>query len=215
MTVAIAPAVLAATPEDYKGTLERIHTFAERVHIDLSDGSFAPTATVAVNQIWWPQGWQIDIHAMVADPAQYIDRLLSLKPNLIILHGEVKVDLLPVMKKIKASGVRAGIALIRSTVPADVAPLIEEADHVMIFSGELGKYGGSASMMQLEKVRLIKTINAGVEIGWDGGATAENAFSLAQGGVDVLYVGGAIQKADNPQEAYETLVKEVNKQGVM
>ena len=85
----------------------------------------------------------------------------------------------------------------------------------MVFSGDVGRYGGTASLMQLEKVRLIKTINAGAEIGWDGGVNVENAFSLAQGGVDVLYVGSAIQKANDPAAAFEVLSKEVNKQGVM
>lgn len=215
MSTLIAPAVLAATPEDYKSILERIHTFAERIHVDVSDGTFAPDPTVGVNQIWWPQDWIIDIHAMVADPSQYVDALIALKPHLIMFHAEVQIDLLPVLQKIKMSGIKAGIAVMRSTVPSDIAGLIEAADHVMIFSGDLGKYGGVASMMQLEKVRLIRNINAGVEIGWDGGVTIENAFSLAQGGVDVLNAGGAIQKAANPAEAYEKLVKEVNKQGAM
>ena len=209
------PTVLAETPEDYKAILEKIHTFAQRVHIDLSDGDFAPSHTVAVNQIWWPQEWQIDIHAMVADPSQYVDALIALRPNLIIFHSEVKIDLLPVLQQVKMNGIKAGIALVRSTVPSDVAPLIEAADHAMIFSGELGKYGGTASLMQLEKVRLIKNINAGIEIGWDGGVTAENCFTLLQGGVDVMYVGSAIQKTPDAAVAYETLVKEVNKTGVM
>ncbi len=212
---AIVPTVLAATPEEYKASLEKVHTFVQRVHVDLSDGSFAPSQTIAAEQIWWPQEWQIDVHAMVADPAQYVDSLLALRPHLIIFHAEVKTDLLPVLQRIKSTGVKAGVALMRSTVPADVAPLIEAADHVMIFSGDLGKYGGTASLMQLEKVRLVKAINAGAEIGWDGGANAENAFSLAQGGVDVMYVGRAIQQADDPRAAYDALIKEVNKQGVM
>lgn len=211
----IAPTVLASTPEEYKAGLERIHTFATRVHVDLSDGSFAPTQTIASSQIWWPQEWQTDVHAMVADPAQYVDQLLALRPHMIIFHAEVKTDLLSVMQTVKIGGVKAGIALMRSTVPSDVAGLIEAADHVMVFSGELGKYGGKASLMQLEKVRLVKTINNAVEIGWDGGVTNENAFSLAQGGVDVMYVGSAIQKADDPQAAYAALVKEVSRQGVM
>ncbi len=211
----VVPTVLAATPEEYKESLGRVHTFAQRVHVDLSDGSFAPSQTIAANQIWWPQEWQTDIHAMVADPTQYVDGLLAMRPHLIIFHAEVQTDLLSVLQKVKASGVKAGVALIRSTVPADVRELLEAADHVMIFSGDLGKYGGTASMMQLEKARLVRAINAGAEIGWDGGVNAENAFSLAQGGVDVMYVGRAIQQADNPQAAYEALVKEVNKQGVM
>ena len=215
MTVSIVPTALAASPDEYKAHLERIHTFAKRVHVDLSDGSFAPTATIGPDQVWWPQGWQIDIHAMVADPFSYVDHLLPLHPGLILFHAEAEGDLLATIQKIKAAGVKAGVVLMRSTVPADVAPLIEAADHVMIFSGNLGKYGGVASMMQLEKVRLIRTINAGVEIGWDGGVTTENAFSLAQGGVDVLYVGGAIQKAEDSETAYTTLVKEVNKTGAV
>ena len=35
-----------------------------------------------------------------------------------------------------------------------VKDLIEKSDHVLIFSGDLGHYGGKASLMQLEKIRL-------------------------------------------------------------
>jgi ribulose-phosphate 3-epimerase len=96
-----------------------------------------------------------------------------------------------------------------------VEPLIKEADHVMIFSGDLGKFGGTASLMQIEKVRLIKRIKPNVEIGWDGGVKAENAYTLSQGGVDVLNVGGAISQAANPAEEYNRLVREINKHGVI
>ncbi len=211
----IVPCVTVSTPEDYKASLERIHTFATRIHIDISDGQFAPITLLEPSQIWWPQEWQVDIHAMINQPSLYVPQLISLKPTMITLHAEAQEDILPWLQQIKQVGIRAGVALLRSTVPSDVAGLIEAADHVMIFSGELGKYGGSASMMQLEKVRLVKNINAGVEIGWDGGVSVENAFSLAQGGVDILNTGGAIQKADDPKAVYDALVSEVNRQGAM
>lgn len=211
----VVPTVLAATPEDYKASLEKVHSFVNRVHVDFSDGSLAPNPTVGVNQIWWPKEWQIDIHAMVADPAKYVDALIALQPTMIIFHAEVKTDLIPVLQKVKASGIKAGLAVQRPTVPSDISALISAADHITVFSGNLGEYGGTASLMQLEKVRLIRNINAGVEIGWDGGIAVENAFSLAQGGVDVMYVGSAIQKAPDAKVAYDNLVKEVNKLGVM
>lgn len=211
----IVPCVTVGNPDEYKFALQKVHTFAKRVHIDLSDGTFAPLNSVSVDQIWWPQDWQVDVHAMVTDPTAYVDALLAIKPHLIIFHAEVKTDLLPVMQKIKASGVKAGVAIMRSTVPSDVSRLIEVADHVMIFSGELGKYGGTASLMQLEKVRLIKNINAAVEIGWDGGVSIDNAFSLAQGSVDVMYVGHAIQQVNDAEAAYNALVREVNRQGAV
>lgn len=215
MAAIIAPAVLAENADQYKTTMERIHEFAARVHIDICDGEFAPSFTVGANEIWWSQGWEADIHAMVARPSEHVDQLIALKPSLIIFHAEVTEDLLPIFQKIQGAGLKAGIALQRPTVPSVVQPLIEQADHVMIFSGDLGHYGGTASLMQLEKVRLIRNIKPNVEIGWDGGVNLENAFSLAQGGVDVLNVGGTIAKAEDSAATYKSLVDEINKHGVI
>jgi ribulose-phosphate 3-epimerase len=211
----IAPTILAETPDDYKGIVERLNEFAERVHIDICDGEFAPTFTVGAAQVWWPQEWTIDIHAMVARPSDHLETLISLKPHSIIFHAEVEEELLPILQHIQKFDIKAGVALLKSTVPSTIAPLIEAADYVMIFSGDLGKYGGTASLMQLEKVRLIRSIKPDVEIGWDGGVNIENAYSLAQGGVDVLNVGKTIAKADDPAVTYATLVNEINKHGVI
>ncbi len=211
----IAPAILADTPEAYKLSIDRYHPFTQRVHIDLADGEFAPTFTIGVDQLWWPQEWQVDIHAMVARPAEYVDVLTALKPHTIIFHVEAVADIIPVLKRVKQAGVKAGIALQRPTVPATVADAIEEADHVMVFTGTLGQYGGTASLMQLEKVRLIKAISPNVEIGWDGGVNLDNAYTLTQGGVDVLNVGKALASAADPGQMYAKLVSEINKRGVI
>lgn len=211
----IAPCIMAETPEEYKAMIERLHPFAERVHIDISDGEFAPAFLLGEAQIWWPKEWIVDIHAMVARPAEHLLALIALKPHLITFHVETGVNLLPIMEQVKVAGIKAGIALLKPTVPSTVSAMVQAADHVMIFSGDLGHYGGSASLMQLEKVRLIKAINPNVEIGWDGGVSTDNAYTLTQGGVDVLNVGGAIAKADDPANAYATLVREINKHGVI
>lgn len=215
MPAQIAPAVLTETTEQYKQYMERIHTLANRVHIDITDGEFAPSFTINVAEAWWPEGWHSDIHAMVARPSEYVDQLIALRADLIIFHAEVEEDLLPTLQKVRAAGIKVGVALQRPTVPSTVAHLIEASDHVMIFSGQLGQYGGTASLMQLEKVRLIKAIKPDAEIGWDGGVTLENAFGLAQGGVDVLNVGGTIAKSTDPGATYSALVAEVNKRSVI
>lgn len=210
----VAPTILTDNAEEYKSRMEKYHEFAERIHIDISDGEFAPTLTLGPDQLYWPAETKADIHAMVMKPSQYVGPLLKLKPNLIIFHAEVEEDLLTTMQAVQSAGVAVGVALLRPTVPKTLQPIIELADHAMIFSGELGQYGGKASLMQLEKVRLIRMIKPGIEIGWDGGASAENAYSLSQGGVDVLNVGGALSRADNPAEVYEKMTTEINKQRV-
>jgi ribulose-phosphate 3-epimerase len=211
----IVPCITCETPEEYKATVERLHPFAKRVHIDLMDGEFAPTFSVGVNQMWWPQEWQVDIHAMVAHPSQYVDAFIQMKPHSVIFHAETSEDLLPIIQKLKAAGIKAGVALLKTTVPSSVQAYIENAEHVLVFSGNLGYYGGTASLMQLEKVRLIRNIQPGVEVGWDGGANLENVFSLSQGGVDVVNCGGAINNQQDAAAAYKQLVDELNKQSVI
>ncbi|MFZ1258259.1 MAG: hypothetical protein WAQ25_02205 [Candidatus Saccharimonas sp.] len=211
----IAPCITVETEADYKATIERLHPFAQRVHIDLMDGEFAPTFSVGVNQMWWPQEWIVDIHAMVMRPSQYVDALIQLKPNTVIFHAEAAEDLGPTLARLRQFGVKAGVALLKKTVPSTVQPYIEAADHVLVFSGDLGHYGGTASLMQIEKVRLIRNIKPNVEVGWDGGANVENAFTLAQGGVDVINCGGAVNKAADPAAAFKQLVNEINKHSVI
>lgn len=215
MPSVIAPAITVETADQYKATIERIQPFAQRVHIDISDGEFAPSFLLGEAQLWWPKEWQIDIHAMVARPDEHLAKLIAMKPDLIILHAEIQGDRLAMIAQIKQAGIKAGIALLRPTVPSTIATIIQAVDHVMIFSGDLGKYGGTASLMQLEKVRLVKNINPNVEIGWDGGVNVDNAYTLTQGGVDVLNVGSALSTAPDPDAAYQVLVKEVNKHGVI
>lgn len=211
----IAPCITVQSDEEYKAAVERLQPFAQRVHIDISDGEFTPVFLVGARQLWWPKEWIVDVHAMVARPAEHVEALIALKPNLITFHVETGVNIAPIMDQIKQAGIKAGVALMKQTVPMTVAGAINSADHVMIFSGDLGHYGGTASMMQIEKVRLIKAINPNVEIGWDGGVSLENAYTLSRGGIDVLNTGGAIANSDNPADTYDKLVQEINKHGVI
>lgn len=211
----IVPTIMVETAEQLAETTQKLQTFARRVHVDISDGEFAPTFLLNSNQLSWPESWEVDIHAMVARPSQHLGQLIKLKPSLVILHAEAQEDIVPHLNALKQAGIKAGVALLKTTVPSTVQAAIEASDHVMIFSGDLGKFGGTASMMQLEKVRLVKKIKPDVEVGWDGGVKIENAYTLTQGGVDVLNVGGEIAKAVNPAETYNQLVKEINKHGVI
>lgn len=105
--------------------------------------------------------------------------------------------------------------MIKTTFPGRVANLIQVADHVMIFAGELGSQGGVIDMMQTEKVPLIRNIKADVEIGWDGGANLSNVRALAHAGIDVINVGSAITQAADAAAMYQSLLAECEKKGVL
>jgi len=145
------------------------------------------------------------MHIMFGEPAEHIEKLIDMKPSMIILHAEAEGELLDMFNEIGAAGIKAGLALLKDTSAAEAEQLIRVVDYVMIFSGDLGKFGGKADYDLFDKIREVKEINSEVEIGWDGGINDKNAGDLVHAGVDVLNVGGFIQKADNPQDAYDIL----------
>ena len=104
----IAPAILAENADQYKEQVDKITGLVERVHIDISDGEFAPTLTVDIPELWAPEGWMIDIHAMVNDVAEYVPKLISLRPHMIIIHAEATGDVKTALMQIRQAGIMAG-----------------------------------------------------------------------------------------------------------
>jgi ribulose-phosphate 3-epimerase len=179
------------------------------VHIDVADGKFAPHKLLDPAQVYLPELITTDVHVMYEEPQSQLMTLMSLQPNVVIVHAEAKGDLVALMADLQKVQIKAGIALLPDTHPHDVAPLIIAADHVLIFAGQLGYQGGAADMSQLAKIAEVKAINPRAEIAWDGGVTVNNVRALVESGVDVLNVGGFIHNDANPAEAYQRLMKAI------
>lgn len=211
----IVPTILAHNPAEYRDYVERYSTFAKRIQIDISDNDYASVPTISETNIWWSEGGVVsDIHMMVADPSKHMDNLIKLKPALVIFHAEAKENLLPLFQQLRDNGIKPGVALLKRTFPGIIRPYIEAVDHVLIFAGKLGEQGGEADLMQMEKVPLIRSIKSDVEIGWDGGANLDNIRALAHGDLDVINVGSAISRAEDPAAALKELENEADRTGV-
>lgn len=202
----ICPTVLAEEPHAYREQMERIAGFAERVQIDLADGIFAPVRTILPHQIWWPHSIHADIHCMYGEPLKWLDQLIKLEPHMIIVHAEADGLFDAVADKLEAAGIKVGIALLSETAVSTILPVTDRLEHVLIFAGKLGSFGGSPDIDKFaDKVHEVRSKLGHVEIGWDGGISDENAEELIALGVDVLNVGGYIQQAESPASAYATL----------
>jgi ribulose-phosphate 3-epimerase len=202
----VCPSVTPSSPDPhvYREQIERI-TYAKRIQIDLMDGEFAPNKNLNPIQVWWPDGIEADIHLMYQRPSEHLETLISLKPHMIILHIESDGNIEEYLKHIKKFGIKAGVALLADTSVAEAHGCIEIADHVMLFAGSLGSFGGVADLDVLKKIPQIRDIKADIEIGWDGGVNDENVAALVDSGVQVLNVGGYIQRSEAPQVSYELL----------
>jgi ribulose-phosphate 3-epimerase len=206
----ILPAILAESRHEYNAQLQNVTGLSQRIHVDVADGVFATQKTVDVESLWWPAGVKADVHMMYQKPEDNMGELIKLKPYLVIVHAEAEGDFIALAKQLHAKGIKAGIALLPETPVSYVHPGVGYIDHILIFSGSLGAFGGNADLGLLQKVEEIHALDPNIEIGWDGGVNDETAKLIAKAGVNVLVSGGYIQKATNPAHAYKKLQRLVS-----
>lgn len=201
----IAPTVTAYDLKTFGEQLKNIG-FAERIHLDLMDGEFAPTTSPELHEIWLPHHQIVDIHLMYQRPMEQLDQLIKMRPHMVVIHNEAEVHHMHFAAELHKHDIKAGLAILQDTPIEHAYQIMHSFDHVLVFSGNLGHHGGEADMSLLDKVQKIKEHHPEVEIGWDGGINDQNAHKLVEAGVDVLNTGGFIQKADDPKAAYDKLL---------
>lgn len=209
----ICPAILADSPEKYRSEIEKVARFAHRIQIDLTDGEFAKSQTVKPEEAWWPAGVKADFHLMYSRPDKAIETILEHQPHMIIIHAEADGSFEALAEHCRHRGVKIGVALLPQTPASSIESSLSRLDHILIFSGNLGEYGGRVNLDLLRKVEHIKQLAPDMEVGWDGGVNQQNISQLAFGGVDVFNVGGFLQSAPDPQSAYESLARIADETG--
>lgn len=201
----ICPTVTAYDMDEYTKQLRLASSLSERVHIDLMDNQFTDSNSPSLSQIWLPSISAADIHLMYKRPMQFVERLIELKPHLVIIHAEADLDHMHFVARLHQADIMVGLALLQTTRLDDVQDIIHSFDHVLIFSGNLGHHGGHADTSLVDKVREVRLEYPEVQIGWDGGIDDSNVQLLIDAEVDVLNVGGFIQKSSNPEQAYQKI----------
>lgn len=205
----IVPTITTKNLSEYNSVLEKVEEFAKRIHIDFADGDFAPTKLANLIEAHWPTHIHADFHLMLRDPLKEIETIIAQHPHLVILHAESE-HVAEVIDELNTVRIKTGLAILPETSVESAQSLIERSEHVLIFGGHLGYYGGEADLTQLDKVKDIRAISPDIEIGWDGGVSDKNVKQLSDGGIDVINVGSFIQSAADAQAAYATLEQIVN-----
>lgn len=202
----ISPTVTAENAHVYRSQMELLHGFAKHIHVDLMDGVFTPNKSVNITQTWLPEDITCDIHLMHQKPKESLEKLIDLRPRLVVVPAESDCNFEQFAKTLKQNNIQFGVALLAHTSVDSAREVVKHADHVLVFSGNLGYQGGStADLKLLDKVAQIKAINPDVEIGWDGGVNDRNVKALADGGIDIINTGGFIHHSDDPEGRYHQL----------
>lgn len=198
----VAPTINATNPADYAARIERVKGFAKRLHIDVGDGVFTDVKTPGLTQVYDIDGVPFDLHLMMMHPEGQLENIISLAPQLVIVHFEAPFDHAAFFRELRPLEIKVGLAINVETTVEQVRHLLSHIDHLVVFTGRLGHNGGEFRADCLEKIAQARALKPELEIAVDGGLNQETARMAVEAGADVLDVGSFIHDAEDPEIAY-------------
>ena len=202
-----APSILGADPLNISGSIESLQNNFDWLHLDIMDGhfvrnlSFGPDFSRALRKKY-PDAF-IDAHLMTDNLETVLPLFINSGASSITVHAETEPHLLhATLSTIKNAGIKAGIALCPPTPVMQVAPVLDMADLVLVMSVTPGFGGQKLIESSLEKVRELASIRAAMKHNYvieiDGGINENNITRVILAGCDVVVMGSAVFRENNP-----------------
>jgi ribulose-phosphate 3-epimerase len=181
-------------------------------HLDIMDGVFVPNISFGfpiVEQIKKYAQKTLDVHLMIVNPDQYLERFRDAGAEWLTVHYEACPHLHRTIQTIKALGMKAGVSLNPHTPVSVLEEVIGDLDLVLIMTVNPG-FGGQKfienSYSKVARLRqMIAEKKSAAKIQVDGGVDLSNIKKLANSGVDVMVVGSFIFKSSTPIETIAQL----------
>ena len=215
----IAPSILASDFGKLNEEIELINrSEADWIHVDIMDGVFVPNISFGMpvlKSVSKVATKPLDVHLMIVNPDQYIEKFVELGAELITVHYEACPHLHRTIQHIKEAGAKAGVALNPHTNVDLLDDVLEDLDLVLVMSVNPGFGGQKFIRRTLEKLHKLKQriINRNLHtlLEVDGGVGLHNAEQILHAGADVLVAGSSVFKSEDPEQTIQKF-KAINSQ---
>ena len=212
----LAPSILAA---DFKVLGQEMKKTedngAEYIHFDVMDGMFVPSISFGMPvmaSIHDATEQFMDAHLMVQEPIRYVEAFAEAGADILTVHYEACKDIRATLDKIKACGMKTGLAISPDTPVEVLKEFLGEVDMFLVMTVHPGFGGQKLISEMLDKVRTLRAMlnERGLEtdIQVDGGIYAFNVKEALDAGANVIVAGSAVFKGnagENTRELMEIL----------
>ena len=144
-SIRIAPSILAA---DFSKLGEEVAAVAEMgadlIHLDVMDGHFVPNISFGPDIIASIRKYTdlpFDVHLMIEPVDNYIEAFVAAGSEIITVHAEAGPHIHSTLQKIRALGIKAGVALNPGTPMEALDNLWDLVDLVLVMTVNPG-FGG-------------------------------------------------------------------------
>ncbi|MBI1347738.1 ribulose-phosphate 3-epimerase [bacterium] len=193
----MAPSMLKC---DFANLMAEVRTLeaaqSQMLHWDVMDGHFVPNLSygaMVIERVRSQTDLFFDAHLMISDPAKYLDDYVKAGCDAITFHIEAVPQPTELLQRIRAAGVKAGLALNPATPVSAVAPFVADCDLLLVMSVNPG-FGGQAFMPDvLPKVTQLRQLarpEAWISI--DGGIGPKTIADSAAAGAQLFVAGSSI-----------------------
>jgi ribulose-phosphate 3-epimerase len=186
------------------------------LHVDMMDGNFVPNIAFGpdqIKQIKQHTTMKLDVHLMVQNPENIVDKVIDAGADLISVHYESTCHIHEVIKRIRSRGVKAGIAINPGTPLTGLKYLLDSIDYILIMSINPGQFSQEFIETTFAKIEdtkeLIGDRNIFIEV--DGRINPDIAERCVKVGAALLVVGTNLFSGDkelNLRQLREYISKE-------
>ena len=179
----ILPSILSADFSNLgKEIIEMENIGVDMFHIDVMDGHFVPNISFAfpiISSIRKITNKIFDVHLMIDNPENYVERICDSGADMISFHIESTNHADRVIQLIKNKGKKAGIAINPQTSVDSIIYLLSIVDYVLVMSVNPGFGGQKFISYVLDKINILDSIrkekkyNFLIEV--DGGINIETS----------------------------------------